>query len=132
MTLSRREAGLCRRRTGAAQRIDDRQPYVAGEVGGLIESALPSSGRVERDGDCARGAGKDVRASLAHQRTERFGEGAAAFIFEGVHDSAERAVVGADRAAVRDVAWRPPATRAARQRHADRAPGSERIAAAVA
>jgi hypothetical protein len=49
-----------------------------------------------------------------------------------VHDRAQRAVVPADGARAIHVAVDAPAARASRERHADRSPGRQRIAATVA
>jgi len=69
-----------------------------GEVGGLIESAFPAPGGMKRHWNHPIGAAQYVRAARAHEGGQRPGQRSAAFVFQGVNDCTERALVRADRA----------------------------------
>ena len=56
----------------------------------------------------------------------------ASLVFERVDDGPQRSVIGANSARPVDEARSATAARASRQRHADRAPGRQRIAALIA
>ena len=122
-------------RPGSAVTAEGRADWhaqVAREVGGLIESALSPPRRVERHRNRPIGAGQHVGAADAHQFGQRPRQRSSPFVFERVHDRAQRAVVCADGTRAIHLAVAAAATRAPRQGHADRPPGRQRIAAAVA
>jgi len=105
---------------------------MARQIRGLIEAALAKPGSVERHRDEHVGAPDQIRATLPHQPGKRPRQRAAAFVFQGVNDRAQRAVVFTDCTRPLHMPGGAAAARALRERHADRAPRGQRIAARVA
>jgi hypothetical protein len=132
VTLRRRKTGLGRRGTHAPEGRHNAQTQMAGEIRRLVEAALSPARRVERHWDGARHVAEDVAAVLAHQRGQRPGERSAAFVLERMDDRSQGALVAANRSGPVDEPCGSPTPRAARERHADRPPGGQRIPTAVA
>ena len=134
MTLRRGQVGLRGGRADAPQRRV--RPDVAGGAARscrLIEAALPPARRVERDRERRRRRPRGGRRPRMRIRPrQRPGQRSASLVFESVDDRPQRSVVGANRARPIDEARSATAARAARQRHADRTPGRQRIAAPIA
>jgi hypothetical protein len=112
--------------------VEDRQAELPRQHVRLIEAAPQAAPRVQRHRYDAVGAGEEPFPRSPHERAERTGEYLASVVLEGLHDLAKRTVVFAGSA--RDVHERrtPPAPRAPFERHADHAPGRERITAGAA
>ena len=132
VTARGRKFSLRPRSAVTAEGRADWHAQVAREVGGLVESALSPPRRVERHRNRPIGARQHIGAADAHQFGQRLSQCSPPFIFERVHDRAQRAVVLADGTRAIHLPVAAPAARTSRQRHADRPPGRQRIAAAVA
>jgi len=132
MTLRRGKPGLHPGRSRPAKRLPNRYADVARQIRGLIEPALAPPRRVKRHRNRPVGARQHVRAAEAHQFGQRLRQRSPSFVFERVHDRAQRAVICADGTRAIHPAGATPAAGASRQRHADRPPGRQRIAAAIA
>ena len=132
VTTRGRKPGLRPGGTVTAKGPADRHAQMAREVGGLIEPALAPPRRVERHRNRPVGARQHVGAADAHQFGQRPRQRSPSFVFQRVHDRAQRAVVPADGARAIHLAGAAPAAGTSRQRNADRPPGRQRIAAAVA
>ena len=105
---------------------------MAGELGCLVEAALALPAAMQRhryDDVCVS---DHALTMSAHEAPEAAREGAAAAVFERVHDRAQRAVVRAYGARAGDVSFSAPAVRTRRCRKADDSPRREGIAAADA
>jgi hypothetical protein len=98
VAASGRQRGLRRAVTDATQDPPHRQPELAREVIGLIESALHRPERMERDRNHRIGAREQVAPGLAQQGGQRRGQHAAALVLERVDNPAKRAVIAAGTA----------------------------------
>ena len=133
MPLCRREAGLGRGRPHAPQRGHHRDADVPREIDRLIEAAVPAPRRVERHRDRAGGAVEQTprRAGASAPPSGRASDRRPSYLSAWTM-ARRRAVVGADCPPAIDEARRPAAARALFERHAHRAPGRQRVAAAAA
>ena len=68
------------------------------QIGRLVEAALPSSRRVQRNRHGRAGADEHVGTPIAHEGRETRRQRAAGVVLERVHDGAKRALVRADGA----------------------------------
>jgi hypothetical protein len=132
MTLGGGQIGLRGGRADAPHGGDDWKLQEAGEILRLVEAALAPARRVERDRNNTGGALEEIGAADAHQPRQRPGQRSASLVFESVDDSPQRPVMGANGARLVDEARSATAARASRQRHADRTPGRQGIAAPIA
>lgn len=93
--------GQFRLRTGGddtPQRVHNRTLQPVCQLGGLVETALPSASRVERHRYYAVGVEEDCGPGLTHDRAESDGERVPSFVFQEVDKLPQGALVGPDRA----------------------------------
>jgi hypothetical protein len=96
-------------RPPSAERAEDRETQLSGQVHGLIESARAAPSPMKRYRYRVGGAGQDISASPAHQGAERHGQRSAAVYFNEWTMAPKRAVVGADCARAADDGLAAPA-----------------------
>ena len=109
MPAAGRQACLYRRRPDTTERVHDRKPDMPGEIGGLIEAALPPPRRVQRHWHDDLGASEDHGAANLHQLAQPSCQRPAAVVLERVNDRPQRAVVRPDGSRQDDQALLPPA-----------------------
>jgi hypothetical protein len=84
---------------------------------------------MERHRYCDRSVPQDVDTGASHSSSELRGDRSASAVLQGVDDVAKRARIGSNRATRGETGTTAAATRASCFRHADDAPGRQRIAA---
>jgi hypothetical protein len=114
VTLSGRQGRLRRPVPASTQRPPHRQTELARQIVGLIESALPDADGMERHGHHRVRTREYIAAGFTHEPAERLGEQPAAFVFEGVNDAPQRAVVDPGTARHRKPRLATPAPHAER------------------